>query len=237
MKIEHEPSFHSPKIKTIIPLRSLTGGLILVVATVGAIIWAVIALPRIWAEIQYPLAYQDLIVQEANDHDLDPYFVAAVVYAESRFKPNATSYAGARGLMQLMPATALGISRKMSDTTFTVDKLYTPEVNLRYGTFHLQGLMGRYDSNEAAALVAYNAGGGAGDRYSKGDRLSVPQVSIGYSQKVLRAKEAYKSLYPQELQEKTTLDTIFLPDEPVEETLVSKILNVIRANVLSQIEQ
>ena len=197
------------------------------------IILSVSFLPRIFAELRYPLAYEDLIVSEAIDHELDPFLVAAVVYAESRFSPEAISPAGARGLMQLMPQTAAGIAARLDQQGYTVDKLYDPATNLRFGTFHLQGLMGRYDSDEAAVLVGYNGGGGAGDRYQAGERASVPRESLRYIEKVQAAKAVYQELYPVRLGVQRDLQQFFQPAD--QEPLANVLIRAIQSAVTNRI--
>lgn len=182
-----------------IPKKHLARGIIVVFLLAFSSLAIFLALPRIFAEIRYPLSYEDLIIKEAEAHDLDPFLVAAVVHTESRFNPSATSPVGARGLMQIMPLTGQGIARRMGETGFSIDQLYDPDTNLRYGTFHLQGLMGRYDGQIEPAIVAYNGGGGAGDRYLAGQTSLVPLESLNYVDKVLAAKAAYEDLYQIEL--------------------------------------
>lgn len=207
--------------------------LLIVLAVVGTVV--TLFFPKIFAELRYPLAYEDLIKREAVAHDLDPFLVAAVIRSESGFNPNATSPVGARGLMQLMPRTAQGIANRLGDTSFTLDKLYEPELNIRYGTYHLQGLMGRYDSDLEPAIVAYNGGGGAGDRYLAGDRSSVPNESLNYVKKVLAAKQAYEELYPVRLGTGKSLQDFFKPAEQ-QSTLSSLLLKAVQGAVATKLD-
>lgn len=87
---------------------------------------------------------------------VDPALVRAIVAHESGFDANATSPAGAQGLMQLMPATARGLG---------VTDSYDPQQNIAGGTHLIRTLLDRYDGNLPLALAAYNAGAGAVDRY------------------------------------------------------------------------
>ena len=191
-----------------------------------------IGLPRILAEIRYPLAYEEIIIKEAADHDLDPFLVAAVIYSESHYNPRAMSPVGARGLMQLMPLTAAGISRRLGDTGFTIDRLYDPALNIKYGTFHLQGLMGRYAGDVAPAVVAYNGGGGAGDRYQAGNRGAVPQESLKYVERVLSVKKIYEEMYQLQL---TGIDPFAKKENSG--TLATQVLNVIQQTVNKRLTQ
>ncbi|MFN8224916.1 MAG: lytic transglycosylase domain-containing protein [Gaiellales bacterium] len=103
-----------------------------------------------------PGTYDDLIERAAAREGVDPDLVRAVIKNESGFDPRATSHAGAKGLMQLMPATARGLG---------VTDPYDPAQSIAAGTKMLAGLVERYDGDLSLALAAYNAGSGAVARY------------------------------------------------------------------------
>lgn len=165
---------------------------------VGLMLGLLLLLPRIIGEVTYPLAYEDLIVRYSTERELDPYLVAAVIYSESRYRPTAVSPVGARGLMQIMPATAQGIARKMGDTDFRTNDLFNPETSINFGTFHLQGLAGRYRSNVDGVLAGYNGGGAVGDRYLAGQG-GIPFETQRYVVNVKAARDKYKELYADRL--------------------------------------
>ncbi len=159
-------------------------------------------------EITLPLRHEDIIRQQARDKGLDPSLVAAVIYAESRFRDGQTSAAGAQGLMQLTPATARYIARKSGGTQFVVDDLGTPQVNIAYGTYYLRYLLRRYDGNEDFALAAYNAGEGNVDRWiadarAHGRALTIAAIPYGetraYVQRVENVRRDYRSAYAAQL--------------------------------------
>lgn len=106
--------------------------------------------------------------------------VKAVIKAESAFNPLAISRAGARGLMQLMPATA---------ADHGVADIHSPRQNIEGGVRHLRLLLERFDGNVTLALAAYNAGAGAVDKYN-----GIPpyQETQQYVRKVLRFRESYR---------------------------------------------
>ncbi len=147
-------------------------------------------------EVTLPLRHDDIIRQQAREKDLDPALIAAVIYAESRFT-DATSSAGARGLMQVTPATAEVIARRSGGTDFTAADLSTPQINIAYGSYHLRWLLDRYDGDAALAVAAYNAGEGNVDRWitegrAEGAAIPFPETRA-YVARVLGAREAYRA--------------------------------------------
>jgi soluble lytic murein transglycosylase len=106
----------------------------------------------------YPLAQWPLVSQEAKVQGVDPYLVTALMREESAFAPQAVSWAGARGLMQLMPETADQVAKKYSVARDPSTPLETPEVNIRLGTIHLAELLRDNGGSLSLALASYNAG-------------------------------------------------------------------------------
>lgn len=100
-------------------------------------------------------AYDQLILSESNNNNIDKGLVKAVIHTESGFDPNALSKPGAQGLMQLMPATA---------ARYDVDNAFDPQENIRAGSRHLKYLIDRYRNLELA-LAAYNAGESNVEKY------------------------------------------------------------------------
>lgn len=98
-----------------------------------------------------------LIDQQSLRHNVDPDLVSAIITVESGYNINAVSSKGARGLMQLMPATANEVARgEMAN----VSNLFDPEVNIKLGVKYLSNLMVKYDNNLELVLAAYHAGMG-----------------------------------------------------------------------------
>ena len=101
-----------------------------------------------------PQAYKELVTQVAARHGIDARVVNAVIRVESAYDSRAVSAKGARGLMQLMPATG---------RQYGALDLFDPKVNIEAGVQHLKKLLSRYDL--PLALAAYNAGEAAVDRF------------------------------------------------------------------------
>jgi soluble lytic murein transglycosylase-like protein len=97
-----------------------------------------------------------MIFSAGKEYGVDPRLIHAVAYQESRYKINAESPVGAKGLMQMMPATA---------ARFAVEGKTGVEQNVYAGTKLLRWLLKRFDGNVALALAGYNAGEGSVDKY------------------------------------------------------------------------
>ena len=102
-------------------------------------------------------AYVDEIRSASQRFGVDEAIVRAIIHAESAYRPNALSRAGAQGLMQLIPSTA---------KRFGVDDPFNPGQNIQGGVQYLAWLLKRYSNDLTLAAAAYNAGEGAVDRYN-----------------------------------------------------------------------
>jgi soluble lytic murein transglycosylase len=159
-------------------------------------------------EIALPLRHDDVIRQQAEDKDLDPSLIAAIIYAESRFR-DQTSPAGAKGLMQILPATADWIAGKSGGTSFELGDLADPQINIAYGSWYLRFLLDHYGGAHVPAIAAYNAGLGKVDAWRAGAAASgepfrvsrhIPYAETrGYVRRVLRARGEYRREYAREL--------------------------------------
>jgi soluble lytic murein transglycosylase len=158
-------------------------------------------------EITLPLRHEDIIRQQAREKDLDPALIAAVIYQESKFR-DQTSRAGARGLMQITPATAEFIARDSGGTRFSQEDLATPQINIAYGTYYLRYLMRRYHGDTELVLAAYNAGetnvdrwiraAGGEDEFNRSEDIPFPETRH-YVDNVFELRRDYRRHYANEL--------------------------------------
>ena len=158
-------------------------------------------------EVTLPLRHEDIIRQQARAKHLDPALVAAVIYAETKFRARRSS-AGAEGLMQITPDTARFIAHRSGGTSFRESDLSDPQINIQYGTYYLRYLLDRYGGNETLALAAYNGGEGNVDSWlvkaSKRaqqfttDDIPFPETRA-YVARVEQARTDYRSTYADEL--------------------------------------
>lgn len=114
----------------------------------SASMWEMKALKFIYASKQACRLYP-IIDQAARRHEVETHLIMAIIYAESRYDPNAVSHRGARGLMQLMPKTAESLG---------VADILDPAQNVEAGVRYFKWLLELLDGDQTLALAAYNAG-------------------------------------------------------------------------------
>jgi soluble lytic murein transglycosylase len=174
---------------------------------IAAVVLAMPLFQRAVRDFTLPLAYQDIIREQAAQKHLDPALIAAVIYAETKFDARSSS-AGALGLMQIMPQTAQFLARRSGATNFSVADLGTPAVNIAYGSYYLRYLLDRYGGSQMLALAAYNGGEANVDRWvaaarERGHRLSDRDIPFpetrAYVERVLQAQRDYRRTYRTEL--------------------------------------
>lgn len=113
----------------------------------------------IYSRLVYPVSYRDLIVRTSSEYNLDPLFIGSVIFAESRYNEKAVSSAGAKGLMQLMPLTALEISKELKMAGYSEEILFEKEPNIKIGCYHFAKLKKKLEGEDRHwVLAAYNAG-------------------------------------------------------------------------------
>ena len=139
----------------------------------------------------------------AEEFHVQTALILAVIKTESDFHPDAVSDAGAVGLMQLMPTTFAWLCEQKLCEPHNKDEIFTPAVNIRYGTYYLAYLLERFGSLETA-LAAYNAGEGRVEEWLEDPGLSRNGVletvpfpeTAAYIERVLAARAEYLEKYP-----------------------------------------
>ncbi|NLB83721.1 MAG: transglycosylase SLT domain-containing protein [Synergistaceae bacterium] len=151
-------------------------------------------------EFLYPRPFRDTVKRSAERFSVEDNLVWAIMRQESAFNPTVTSWAGAAGLMQLMPGTAAGEAKSLGMKKYS---LYSPEDNITMGTAHIARLLKSFSRAEHA-VAAYNAGGGSARRWLDG-RKDLPldewieavayEETNDYVQKVMANLAVYRALY------------------------------------------
>jgi len=151
----------------------------------------------------YPRAFWAWVDHYARESRLDPYLVIAVIREESAFAPKALSRAGARGLMQLLPATAAQVAKE--NNLRNLPDLDTPGPNIALGTRYLAKLHEEFGGNMVLTLASYNAGPHVVRRWLDTLQLSQdPEIFIEeipypetrrYVKRVLGSYDRYRTLY------------------------------------------
>lgn len=166
------------------------------------------AIDTLWDFIEketHPDDFKSYVKTYAAEYNVPEYVIFAVIETESGFDKNAESSVGARGLMQMMPSTFKWLTGPDHlGEKLGADKLYEPEVSIKYGTYYLNYLYKKFDYNWDTAFAAYNAGEGNVSKwlddknYSDGDGnlTKIPfKETESYVKKVNDNIEIYKKLY------------------------------------------
>ena len=154
--------------------------------------------------LYFPVLERETLISSSKQNGLDPVLVAALIRQESNFNPQATSPAGARGLMQLMPDVGKGLAASQGISPWDADMLYQPATNIKLGTAHLRGLVRKYPE-VVKVLAAYNAGEARVEKWSTKTGANdaelfterIPFVETrDYVRIILRNRAYYQALYP-----------------------------------------
>lgn len=156
------------------------------------------------AKKEYPVRYEDLIQEYADEYELDPYLVLSIMRCESSFDPEAVSKKGAIGLMQVMPDSGAWIAHKLGEEPFDESALNDPETNIRFACWYIRFLNGRFDGMTKHMIAAYNAGHGSVEKWLGDPAYAVDGVLTAipypetdrYYTKVTTAYDMYKKWYP-----------------------------------------
>ena len=136
--------------------------------------------------LMYPAGYRTIVCDAAASYKVDPLWLHAIIWQESRYNPNARSGAAARGLMQFIPETAETIGSELGLSDFSVEQLYDPAINIRMGARLWSSLIEKLKYPEMA-LAAYNGGPTNVERWkNKGmtspDDLDMFVADIGFAE-------------------------------------------------------
>jgi soluble lytic murein transglycosylase-like protein/DNA-binding SARP family transcriptional activator len=156
--------------------------------------------------LYYPLDFRSTVEHAAAGERLPASVVFGMIHQESGFDPAARSHAGARGLMQLMPATGQETARRLG-LPYSSARLDDPDYSVRLGTHYFRRMLSMFDGNVELALAAYNGGPGRIsrlwraegpdaelDRFLEGLSL---EESRNYVKRIVVLAESYRSLYPE----------------------------------------
>lgn len=144
----------------------------------------------------YPILFDDLIFAEAEQHKVDPALLLAIMRQESLFEESAESFVGARGLMQVMPATGEYVAERSDfEREYRPDQLWLPFISVKFGAWYISQQLGMFDGNQFAALAAYNAGPGNVLEWIKvSDDLDIFVERIPYRESRVYIRNIYVNL-------------------------------------------
>ncbi|HEX2163841.1 MAG TPA: transglycosylase SLT domain-containing protein [Thermoanaerobaculia bacterium] len=153
----------------------------------------------------YPFLYEDTIRAEAEEAGLPAHLVAGIVRQESVFDTRATSPVGARGLMQVMPATGKEVATSLG-MPYSAARLYDPAYSVRLGSTYFSRVLDMFDGNVELALAGYNGGPyriqrmwkeqGADRRLDDFFETLPIDESRNYVKRILVWADSYRQLYP-----------------------------------------
>lgn len=152
----------------------------------------------------YPRYFGEVVDAECRRWGMDPLLIHALIRQESVYNPSIVSFAGAIGLMQLMPFTAKDEARQLK-INYADDSLYSPVYNIRVGVHHVDGLMQRLSQNPELMFCAYNAGSDAARKWMKENKGLeyddfIEEIGYtetrGYVQKCMHNYWQYRKYWP-----------------------------------------
>lgn len=170
-------------------------------------------------ELLYPVVYKSALLRHATARNVDPRLVLAIIRQESRFQPDARSYAAARGLMQFIPATADRVAAELGWEQHDMDDLYHPSTSILFGSQYLADLFQLFPKQPEAVAASYNGGDDNMKRWLARSRSNaperyIPEIAYGqtkdYVYKVMANYRMYKYLYDDNLQAKNAVSTTSL---------------------------
>ncbi|HQR61344.1 MAG TPA: transglycosylase SLT domain-containing protein, partial [Methylophilaceae bacterium] len=122
-------------------------------------------------DLRYPTPYREMMEARAKENDLDEAWVYGLIRQESRFISSARSAVGAAGLMQVMPATAKWIARRIGMSDYSHGMVNQLDTNIQFGTHYLRYTMDQFNGQPVMATAAYNAGPGRARRWAPAEAM------------------------------------------------------------------
>jgi len=162
------------------------------------------SIPTFLLKLTHSYHFSDLLVAEAVGLDVDPLLLLALVRQESNFEWYPESWAGAQGLMQIMPGTADWIALQLGWSDFSPRMIYRPYLNVRFGTWYFAHQLSSFNNDIVAALTAYNAGPGRVMRWQTPEMVEDDDLWLEYMpleeprlylEKVYTHHDIYRKLY------------------------------------------
>lgn len=174
-------------------------------ASLGFIIClaAVIAGIRVYYSLAYPVKFQSEVDIFSKKYDVDKVLIMSIIKVESSFVQDSVSDAGAIGLMQIMPKTAVYVCEISNISDFSLDKLTEPETNIEIGAYYIKYLLDKF-KDERLALAAYNAGEGTVRYWLEEKEYSPDGKTLAtipyretevYLKRIERAKNVYSKIF------------------------------------------
>jgi len=153
--------------------------------------------------LRFPLKYQSLVTKSARKHGIIPAWVYGIMRRESAFDSQIVSSANAKGLMQILPATAKGVARKLGIRSHRTSDLFVPEKNANLGAAYLSQMLRRFKGNYVKATASYNAGPNRIPRWTPDNHISAPRwiesIPFEETRNYVRAVMSYTTIYDYKL--------------------------------------
>jgi len=173
--------------------------------------------------IRFPTPFTGQVNKYASKRNLEPAFVYGIIRRESAFNPQARSPVGARGLMQLMPATAKQVSKQLKLRSPSRQDLYTPSFNINLGSKYIGDMLKKFNGHRALASAAYNAGPHRVKAWLPEDTelpadVWVDTIPFTETREYVRAILAYTALFEWKLYQDQTPTRLSVHLQPVSPT-------------------
>ena len=161
-------------------------------------------------DLRFPHGYWQIFLSVAEELEVDPYELLSLARRESGLYPRALSRVGARGLMQLMPATARSVAKARKEVYGGTNSLYDPPTNIALSATYYVNLLSRFEGNRVKALAAYNAGPSRVVRWTQKEMAVdqwVDSIPFGETREYVQAVLAYLVIYRARAEEPVSLLT------------------------------